>query len=226
MAATKRENRRALLASYYKVPQKLIVQLALLPPEQRKAFCLPHGINPYIVRTMVDYNRYGEARRIHRLLKVLGEPVEKLSVLDFGCLVSDYGLYFARLGARVAIYDKKEEVIKFAQFRYAREKLRVKTFPYPTDFDAMTRGRSLAIFGEVLEHVHNPLEILQACVKRSVKYIFTSRYPFGDAKYFALSGHSPSARAQQPACIKLLSTHYDGWILHDRALLWQRKPRQ
>ena len=171
----------------------------------------------------MDYNRYGDARKIHRQLKALGEPVEKLSILDFGCMVSDYGLYFARLGARVALYDKKAEVIKFAQFRFAREKLRVQSFPYPTDFAVMVRGRRLAIFGEVLEHVNNPLEILQACVTESVKYIFTSRYPFGDAKYFALSGHSKAAQAQQPACIQLLSTHYDGWILHDRALLWQRK---
>jgi 2-polyprenyl-3-methyl-5-hydroxy-6-metoxy-1,4-benzoquinol methylase len=221
--AARRENRREILASYYQVPASSIAKLARVPHEQRKELCRPHGINPYIFRTMVDYTRYPEARRIHRKLKIFREPVEKFSVLDFGCLVADYGLYFSRLGARVAIYDKKDEAIQFARFRFAKEKRRVRAFPFPSDFNKMVKGRSLVIFGEVLEHVDNPLEILQSCVAQSVKYIFTSRYPFGDARYFALSGHSQAARAQQTACIKLLMGNYTHWILHDRAVLWQHQ---
>jgi hypothetical protein len=222
-AKRKPESRRELLATYYKVPAALIAELAVIKPEKRKDQCKEHGITPQIFRTMMDYNRYREAGRIHRQLVVLDEPIKNLSVLDFGCLVSDYGMYFARLGAKVAIYDKRESALKFARFRFAAEKLGVKSFPITTAYKPMAKGRDLVIFGEVLEHMDNPLEVLQACVAHKVKYIFTSHYPFGDDKYFALSGHSRIAEAQQPACIKLLDDNYTGWILHDRAMLWQRK---
>jgi hypothetical protein len=217
------ENREEVLAAYYKVPVSVIAELALVPPEKRKELCKRHGINPQIFRTMVDYNRYGEASLIHEQMKRLGEPVAKLSVLDFGCLVADYGLYFARLGAKVAIYDRIQSATTFARFRFATEKKRVRVFPFPTDYAKLFKGRRLVIFGEVLEHMESPLEALQACAAQAVPYIFTSCYPFGSDKYFAMSGHLQSAQAQQPACIELLAANYVHWHLEKKAVLWQRR---
>ena len=222
MAAVPRENLARILAAYYKVPTSLITVLARVPSDQRKELCRRYGIDPYIFRTMMDYTRYPEARRIHRKLRQLREPFEKLSILDYGCLVADYGLYFSRLGARVALYDKKKVATKFARYRFAQEKRRPKVFPFPSDFAAMIKGRNFVIFGEVLEHLDNPLEILQECVAQSVPYIFTSCYPFGNNHYFAMDGHSRSAQAQQTACIKLLKPKYASWILHKKEVLWQR----
>jgi len=222
-AKRKPENRREVLAAYYKVPVAFIAELAAVAPEEGKGLCKADRHPPQIFRPMVDYHRFREAGHIHRQLGVLREPIKELSVLDFGCLVSDYGLYFARLGAKVAIYDKRESALKFARYRFAAEKLRVKSFPITSAYKPMAKGRDLVIFGEVLEHMDNPVEVLQACVAQAVQYIFTSHYPFGDDQYFALSGHSRTAQAQQAACIKLLDNNYTGWILHDRAVLWVRK---
>jgi hypothetical protein len=37
---------------------------------------------------------------------------------------------------------------------------------------------NIAIFGEVLEHLDNPLEVITNFVNNKTKYIFTSSYPF------------------------------------------------
>lgn len=221
-AVAKFENRTKILATYYKVPESLILALAEIPADLRKEKCREQGIDPYIFRTMMDYSRYPQAFRIHQKLLELRVPAKNFSVLDYGCLVADYGMYFARLGVRVALYDKRTVATDFARFRFAREKLKARVFPFPTDFSKMVKGRRLVIFGEVLEHLENPLGILQECVDQAVPFIYSSCYPFGDKHYFAMPGHSRSAEAQQADCIKLLKPHYASWILHKREVLWQR----
>lgn len=216
------EDRLGIMASFYGVPMETIVALAAMAQSDRKPICARLGINPYVVRTMADYDRYIEAEEIHKLLVSRTEPIDRLSVLDFGCLVSDHGIYFARLGADVSIYDTKEAV-DFAEFRYVEEGLCVKSHQIPTDGKELMRGVDLAIFGEVLEHMEDPLIPIRDCIDMSVKYIFTSCYPFGDAEYFKLSGHLKSAQDLQPDCIRLLSHNYDAIPSINKTVLWCRR---
>jgi hypothetical protein len=174
------------------------------------------------MRTMADYDRYGQAWDLFTLLEKYDEDVAKLSVLDFGCLVSDYGMFFARRGARVSLYDTAE-AIDFATFRFRQESLPVLAHALPTDGSVIMNGVDLVIFGEVLEHIENPLIQIQDCIDAGVKYIFTSCYPFGDEEYFQLSGHLKSAQELQPDCIRLLSTHYDANPSRDKTILWRRR---
>ncbi len=215
-----------MLAAYYSVSKELIHELANIPQEDRIERCREYGINPKIIRTMMDYTRYHEAARIHQRIVVLGGQIADLKILDYGCLVADYGLYFSRLGADVAIYDIDPEAIQFALARFRRENLAGLAYHIPTDYAALVANRDLAIFGEVLEHMHNPLEVLHACVEQKVNYIFTSCYPFGSEKYFSEKGHSRIAQTRQPDAIKLLVTHYRCWPLEKQAILWQRREQK
>ena len=66
------------------------------------------------------------------------------------------------------------------------------------EFDAV-------VFGEVLEHLTNPLELLTDCVQH-VRWIVTSSYPLSHADEYwtRYPDHTDEARMQQPACLKLL----------------------
>jgi hypothetical protein len=216
------EDRLGLVADYYQVSQSLLSTLRELPHVHRKEPCQKQGINPHIFRALLDYDRYPQAQFIHKTLKGRNESMDGLSVLDFGCHVSDYGIYFSRLGAKVGIYDATEAV-KFAAYRFGREGLGVEKFTMPYEYRRMMTNRTLVIFGEVLEHMASPLGALKTAVACSVKYIFTSHYPYGDDSYFALSGHRKSAQDQQAACRELLEANYQGKRMPESAFLWQKK---
>lgn len=215
------ENRLEIVAAYYRLPSQLIADIGAIPKEGRKPSCAQYGINPSVLRTMLDYTRYPEARDIHALLLKRGESIEAMSVLDYGCLVADYAIYFARFGAASAVYDT-EEAVDFAAFRFARENLQLERNILPTSGRTLMSGRDLVIFGEVLEHIEDPLEPIRDCITAGVRYIFTSCYPFGDDEYFTLSGHLKSAQDLQPDCIRLLSQSFDAIPSTDKSILWKR----
>jgi hypothetical protein len=176
---------------------------------------------------MLVYTRYPEAKLIAHALQDLKVDIKRLKLLDFGCGVSDYGIFFARLGAEVIVYDNKV-MTDFVAFRFAKERLSVEIINKPADHASLTYNKDLVIFGEILEHLLNPLLPLEACVQNSAKFIFTSRYPFGDTVYFSLSAHKESAYLLQPACLKLLRGKYTEKVLAEKRLfgkkcLWIRK---
>jgi hypothetical protein len=213
------EDRLGLVARYYDLPRDQMAAIADLGKDARKPVCQSLGLSPSIVRTMVDYDRYPQARDILRALVLRGEDLATFTVLDFGCLVADYAVFFARQGARAAIYDGEEEV-KFAQFRFSEAGLPLTTYTIPALGAELMGGKTLVVFGEVLEHLENPLVPIKDCIDSGVKYIFTSCYPFGDEEYFELSGHLRTAQELQSDCIRLLIEHYDAIPLRDKTVLW------
>lgn len=219
------EDRLGVVAAFYNLPQSVIADIGAIPKDDRKPLCAQHGVNRSVLRTMLDYDRYPQARDVHALLLKNGERIEGLSMLDFGCLVADYAIYFARLGARAAVYDD-DEATRFAAFRFAREGLPLEIQIIPTAGEDLMAGRDLVVFGEVLEHVDDPIALIRDCIKAKVRYVFTSCYPFGDDDYFALSGHLKSAQDLQPECIRVLSTHFDAIPSSDKSVLWKRRENQ
>jgi len=190
--------------------------------ESRKPLCRELGVSPSIVRTMVDYTRYPQAEDVAELLLGAGEDIASLCVLDFSCLVADYAMFFARSTARAAVYDD-DEAVTFAAFRFARANLPIEIFTIPKPGEALMAGRDLVIFGEVLEHLEDPLGPIRDCIGQGVRYIFTSCYPFGGEEYYGLSGHLKSAQELQSECIRLFIAHYDVLTSRDKSVLWKRR---
>src|SRR5574340_491556 len=121
--------------------------------------------NSSMQRMFLEYNRYFEAEQIKSRIT---ENFKDLKVLDYGCGVADYALYFGRLGAKVDILDIDEEAVAFAYWRMEQEGITPEV-NYEVD---------LVVFGEVLDHLEHPFEVVKDYVERGAKYIFTSSYPY------------------------------------------------
>lgn len=217
------EDRLGIVAGFYNLPLSAVEAAARLPMgNDRRKECSRLGISLSVLRTMADYNRYSEARQVESQLFLVRQAIVGLRTLDFGCLVADYGMYFALRGAAVTLYDV-EEHLQFALHRFSQSGYCVETFTVPTPMDKLMRGMDLVIFGEVLEHLDDPMGPLQACVSEGVRYIFTSCFPFGGDRYFKLPGHSRKAQALQPQCASVLSRHYTGCRTHGKAVFWTHR---
>lgn len=215
------QHRINLLTQYYRMDQKEIEELIQLPKEQRMDACAAKGVNRFILRTLFDYNRYAECSMLQNFLADRFEFKDK-NLLDFGCLISDYGFYFGMLGMKISLCDLEEHV-NFARFRLSRANIDSVNFYAPADYNEVTKGQDVAIFGEVLEHLTDPYQLLESCVTNNVKYIFTTMYPYGNEGYFNLPGHTKEAEEQAPKCIDLLRKHYQGVCLIKRRIVWINK---
>lgn len=176
--------------------------------------------NFILERTMILYDRYFEANFIVRELESRGVEFSKLCVLDYGCACGDYGMVFARKGSKVSFVDIVPACVEFANHRMKLE-----------NFQVSDQEPNFVIFGEVLEHMVNPLETIQGYHEQGVKYFFTSSYPFRSDdpkdKYWKGSGdppgHTRQACIQQPEVRKFLQNHYSSVRFDGAATLWTRK---
>jgi len=214
--------RERIFAEYYGLTLDFVDQLILAPAEERARILQERGLNRYLYRTFFEYNRYEDC---HLILEALDNPEELRGarVLDFGCSVADHGYFFGMAGAEVTLCDFPE-FLSFASFRLSRAGIPYHAIPAPVDYHTLTQSIDLAVFGEVLEHLKDPLLMLQCCVEHRVSMIYTSRYPFGDETYFSLNGHTREAQAQSPASLALLRAHYQEVSINPRtpARLWMR----
>lgn len=180
-----------------------------------------------------EYNRYYEADLITLTMQQRGVDLTKLKVLDYGCGAGDYGIEFCRKGASVSFYDFPRST-QLVAYRLGREKLSnghaisADHHPYKR-FHSKLINFDLIIFGEVLEHLDNPLAILKQINTYRVKYIFTSSYPYRstDKKdpYWSNADHENGARLLIPECQKLLEENYDYQQFTGQLRLWERKPK-
>jgi len=169
---------------------------------------------PEVRHNFVDYDRYHEARLIATELLKREINLDEISVLDYGCCAADYGIFFARRGSLVHCVDIDNNALAFAKWRFAREDM---TFGEQRDYD-------LIIFGEVLEHLENPLEVMKKYTDTNTSFIFTSSYPMRSSNpedsYWKGRGHTEAAREQQAKCRKLLESLYEGVNLGGEMRLW------
>jgi hypothetical protein len=213
--------RMNLFSEYYNIEQTEIEALIKLQKAERTAACKKRGVNGYFIRTLFDYNRYMQCYMLHNFLGRRLKFKEK-SLLDFGCLVADYGYYFGMLKMKITLCDIKDH-IAFASYRLAKANIDHVNMYAPADYSEVTKGQDVAVFGEVLEHLTDPYLLLESCVKNNVQYIFTTMYPYGDDYYFSAPGHTKEAKDQAPACIDLLRSHYLEFNLLKDTTVWMKK---
>lgn len=187
--------------------------------------------NKTVRHMFVDYSRYYEADLVRNTLSQEGVDLKKLKVLDYGCGVGDYGIELVRRGVKVDFYDFPRST-QFVTYRLGLEGLTTGRAisadhkPFKTFHETLGRY-DLIIFGEVLEHLHNPLAILKICNHLKVKYIFTSSYPYRssdpDDPYWHNHDHDDAARVMQPECQKVLEDNYEYRKFSGELRLWTRK---
>lgn len=182
---------------------------------------------PHLKHPWLDYDRYRYADKIIATLNDHGEDFNKLSVLDYGCGVADYGFSFGRKGATVIFYDNRT-YINFVRFRLEKEPVQFRHHLIEIKYDVIfPEGINVVIFGEVLEHLESPLQVITRFVNQKVKYIFTSSYPFRNDNpkddYWNHPGHEHDTWKEQPACRDLLFANYERVRYNGEASLWIRK---
>lgn len=175
--------------------------------------------------TWLKYNRYFEAE--HCLNPIGIEKVKGLKVLDYGCGVGDMGMFFARLGANVSFFDFAH-ILEFVKFRASREKLPVTLISVEKKY-ADYLIYDFAIFGEVLEHLDDPLRVVTKFVQQETKYIFTSSYPYRSDDpndyYWKQSGHKEHihTREMQKPIREMLEANYKYERFDGQNRIWIRK---
>lgn len=180
-----------------------------------------------VERMFLSYNRYYEAGLISDWLKANEPEFSELRVLDYGCGVGDYGIYLIRQGVQSAAFYDFPRAVNFVAHRC--ELAVIKNVDIiDADASSLHMGRyDLVIFGEVLEHLDDPLAVIKSATDAQVKYIFTSSYPYrsDDAgeSYWQHHDHSDSARLMQPACRALLEALYEENRFTGGLKLWKRK---
>ena len=67
--------------------------------------------------------------------------------------------------------------------------------------------------------------MIECCVDNDVKYIFTTKYPYGDDNYFKLSGHRKEAQEQSDDVLELLYLNYTPYLNKKHEILWVKKEK-
>lgn len=173
-------------------------------------------VNTDILWSFLAYNRYNKAKLIDDRLE------GAVSILDYGCGVGDYGIYFLRRGKKVSFYDF-DHMLDFVKFRCNREGLKAEYIVVKDNKVDLNKDYDLYIFGEVLEHLNNPFEVLKGIIEKKPKYIATSSYPFVDNSYFLKDRHSLKAKEQRRDCKEVLQESYKENLLDTKLRLWTRK---
>jgi 2-polyprenyl-3-methyl-5-hydroxy-6-metoxy-1,4-benzoquinol methylase len=194
------------------------------------AYIKDGGMEHRTVKHMfVDYSRYHEGRLINNWFIDNKIARDGLEVLDYGCGVGDYGMYLLRRSKiNVTFYDFPRSS-EFVDYRLKRESLEDRGYAMSADSFKFSNYRKfdLIIFGEVLEHLDDPAELLALVVSDRVKYIFTSSYPYRsedpEDSYWSNHDHSDKARRLIPVCKRLLEDNYNYTKFDGELRLWTRK---
>lgn len=214
----------SFFSKYSGVSSEELKKLSFINKNQRQKLLEKIDINKDIFRTLFDYHRLDDAYFIATTISNF-EKLNGLNILDFGCLVSDFGLFLGQFQSNIFLCDKKDAFLKLAESRLGSEKVTIKGKYHVNDYslEKIFVNKDLVIFSEVLEHLDSPINLLKICLASEPRYLYTSHYPYGDKDYFKLSDHKKTAQEQSGACLDLLFSNYKPYLRKRRAILWVKK---
>jgi hypothetical protein len=198
----------------------------IMMEDRQKLWNEYQGAKPsYLEWPWLKYTRYIKAEHILQTLRELNEDITKLIVLDYGCGVGDYGFVFGRAGASVIFLDLPI-YLDFIKYRASKEQ--IKADYLGVNEDPTLDKQDLVIFGEVLEHLNNPLETLKKFINKGIKYIYTSSYPYrsddpNEAYWKHHKGNHTEAIKMQKPCRELLEANYEFMRYDGEARLWIKR---
>lgn len=165
----------------------------------------------YTARMQLAYNRFPVSWKLMKHLNAGYPPVKRpgIKVLDYGCGVGDYGLSFAVHGYFVTLCDIAGGNLEFARWRFAKRNFNFDTIPVGTDDLYPDLGRHHVILaGEVLEHVRNPLLVLQNMHAALPKggLLWYSGYP--DFQREVGGDHLIEAAEQREECLAFVQKNF------------------
>jgi cyclopropane fatty-acyl-phospholipid synthase-like methyltransferase len=119
-------------------------------------------------RLLLGYHRYDIAQRCRDLIQE--DDLSNTSVLDYGCGVTDPGVYLGQSGANVTIVDLDTRYFNLAIWRLEQrgidhEAIRAEQTERPVD---ISEKFDCIIMSEFLEHVRNPRPFLELAVEQLV----------------------------------------------------------
>jgi len=187
------------------------------------------NVNPDLVWSWLLYDRYYEANILRRYL--LKKGITKFHGLDYGCGVGDYGVYLLKHFDCSMDFHDFDYMLDFVKFRLKDQTFNAKyIIAVPSalkdklgDYTDIEK-HDLVIFGEVLEHLKNPDEVLEECLDNKVRFVLTTSYPYReDLDHFKKGGHLMEAGKLQPVCRKLLENNYNFYNPEGGLRIWELK---
>lgn len=120
----------------------------------------------YTARMQLAYSRFPVASRLAQYFNSRFLPARRsaIRVLDYGCGVGDYGLSLAVFGYPVTLCDIAGGNLEFARWRFDQRGLAHQVIAVSESSLYPPLGaHEVILAGEVLEHVRQPLTVLERC---------------------------------------------------------------
>lgn len=174
-------------------------------------------------RYFTTYDRYGDCES---MMGLIGSACGELSYLDFGCGAGDYGIKLLMAGANVVFCDT-DLMLDFVKYRCKKGGLEAKFYKVGTPPNHLYGKKDVVVFGEVLDHLEDPLKELRMCHKYGVRWLWTTSYPYRsddyNDDYWQRDDHLKGAFDQQKECREFLEKHYDFEKADGELRLWEIK---
>ncbi|MBK8190002.1 MAG: methyltransferase [Vampirovibrionales bacterium] len=181
----------------------------------------------YTARMQLAYSRFPVAAKLAQYFNGRFRPAvrSRLKVLDYGCGVGDYGLSLAVFGYRITLCDIEGGNLDFARWRFEQRGLTHDVIAVSEDNLYPDLGaQDIILAGEVLEHVRQPLTVLERCYESlpAGGLLWLSGYP--EHAREVGGDHLPEAAEQREACLGFLQQAFGpATTLHLPGCLYEKR---
>jgi 2-polyprenyl-3-methyl-5-hydroxy-6-metoxy-1,4-benzoquinol methylase len=168
-------------------------------------------IEMHLTKKMLAYTRFGAALKVLRYVNAYfpKNRRQEIKVLDYGCGVADYALAFANQGYHPVLCDIEGSHLDFAEWRFRRRGLAYDSIPVTNDNLYPDFGTiHIIIAGEVLEHVRDPLQVVQKFDQAMPKGAFFWSSGFPDDEREVGGTHLQEAADLRLDTLNYLRSHF------------------
>lgn len=170
-----------------------------------------NDLNAAISHMCFELPYYRTSLRLLQYLNRYFPPKQRryITVMDYGCGSADYGLAFAAQGYHIRLVDLSGGPIHFSSWRFDQRSLPYDAIEISEDNLYPDLGQNhIVLAPEVLEHIRNPLKLVQN-MERSIPaggFFWTSGFPVVEREIGA--DHLPEAAALRLETLAYLETNF------------------